>query len=79
MTRDKQLLALNDLVDIYTGRATGQYGLALINQLAHEVPSAHHARSTGLSSSVEGSALLHDLRHLVPQLAEQHPAPGIDV
>ena len=60
MTRDKQLLALNDLVHIYTGRATGQYGLALINQLAHAVQSAHHAREQDLSSSVVVAALLHD-------------------
>ena len=78
MTRDKQLLALNDLVDIYTGRATGQYGLALINQLAHAVQSAHHAREQGLSSSVVVAALLHDIGHMVHQLGEHPAAQGID-
>ena len=78
MTRDKQLLALNDLVDIYTGRATGQYGLALINQLAHAVQSAHHARAQGLSSSVVVAALLHDIGHMVHELGDHPAAQGID-
>jgi len=78
MTRDKQLLALNDLVDIYTGQATGQYGLALINQLAHAVQSAHHAREQGLSSSVVVAALLHDIGHMVHRLGEHPAAQGID-
>ena len=78
MTRDKQLLALTDLVDIYTGRATGQYGLALINQLAHAVQSAHHARAQCLSSSVVAAALLHDIGHMVHQLGEHPAAQGID-
>lgn len=78
MTRYKQLLALNDLVDIYTGRATGQYGLALINQLAHAVQSAHHAREQGLSSSIVVAALLHDIGHMVHQLGDHPAAQGID-
>jgi predicted HD phosphohydrolase len=78
MTRDKQLLALTDLVDIYTDRATGQYGLALINQLAHAVQSAHHARAQCLSSSVVAAALLHDIGHMVHQLGEHPAAQGID-
>lgn len=78
MTRDKQLLALNDLVDIYTGRATGQYGLALINQLAHAVQSAYHARAQGFSSAVVVAALLHDIGHMVHQLGEHPASQGID-
>lgn len=78
MTLDKQNLALTDLVEIYTGRATGLYGLTSINQLAHAVQSAHHARAQGLTSSVVVAALLHDIGHMVHQLGEHPAALGID-
>lgn len=78
MHQDKQLLALTDLVEIYTGRATGQYGLAQINQLAHAVQSAHHARAQALSAPVVVAALLHDIGHMVHELGEHPAAQGID-
>jgi predicted HD phosphohydrolase len=78
MTTEKQNLALTDLSEIYAGRATGLYGLTQINQLAHAVQSAHHARSQGLKASVVVAALLHDMGHMVHQLGEHPAAMGID-
>jgi predicted HD phosphohydrolase len=78
MTQDQQILALANLVDIYAGRAMGLYGLTSINQLAHAVQSAHHARAQGLSSSVIVAALLHDIGHMVHDLGEHPASKGID-
>ena len=78
MTTEKQNLALTDLIEIYAGRATGLYGLTLVNQLAHAVQSAHHARAQGLKASVVVAALLHDMGHMIHQLGEHPAAMGID-
>lgn len=78
MTTNQPQLALSDLTEIYTSRATGLYGLTLINQQAHAVQSAHHARAQGLSPSVVVAALLHDIGHMVHQLGEHPAAQGID-
>jgi len=73
MTAMTKAQALHDLSSIYASRATGLYGLTLINQLAHAVQSGHHARAQGLPSSLVVAALLHDIGHMVHDLGE-HPA-----
>ena len=78
MTQEQHTQALAHLVDIYSGRATGQYGLSQINQLAHAVQAAHHARTQGLAPSVVVAALLHDIGHMVHDLGEHPAAKGID-
>ena len=78
MIPNKHELALADLSSIYAGRANGLYGLTLINQLAHAVQSAYHARAAGLSDSVVVAALLHDIGHMVHQLGDHPAALGID-
>jgi predicted HD phosphohydrolase len=78
MTNNQQTRALAHLIDIYAGRATGLYGLTLINQLAHAVQSAHYARARGLTPAVVVAALLHDIGHMVHNLGEHHAAKGID-
>ena len=69
---------LDELTSIYDGRATGQYGLSHINQLAHAVQSGYHARAQGLKTSVVVAALLHDIGHMVHTLGEHPAALGID-
>ena len=78
MISNKQELALADLTSIYAGRANGLYGLTLVNQLAHAVQSAYHARAAGLLDSVVVAALLHDIGHMVHSLGEHPAALGID-
>jgi len=69
---------LRDLKEIYEGRATGPYGLTLINQRAHAVQSGYHARAQGLGASLVVAALLHDIGHMVHSLGEHPAALGID-
>lgn len=78
MATNQQHLALADLTEIYESRATGLYGLTLINQQAHAVQSAHHARAQGLPPSVVVAALLHDIGHMVHQLGDHPAAQGVD-
>lgn len=70
--------ALDELISIYDGRATGRYGLSQINQLAHAVQSGYHARNKGLPTSVVVAALLHDIGHMVHDLGDHPAALGID-
>jgi predicted HD phosphohydrolase len=76
-TLDKQP-TLDYLTAIYDGRATGQYGLTLINQRAHAVQSGFHARAQGLPAAIVVAALLHDIGHMVHDLGEHPAALGID-
>ena len=76
-TSDQQP-TLDTLTSIYDGRATGQYGLTLINQRAHAVQSAHHARAQGLPASLVVAALLHDIGHMVHDLGDHPAALGTD-
>ena len=76
-TVDKQP-TLDSLTAIYDGRATGQYGLTLINQRAHAVQSGYHARAQGLPAALVVAALLHDIGHMVHDLGEHPAAMGID-
>ena len=74
----RQQQAIDDLTAIYDGRATGQYGLTLINQRAHAVQSAFHARDQGLAPSVVVAALLHDIGHMVHELGDHPAVRGVD-
>ncbi len=76
-TSDQQP-TLDTLTSIYDGRATGQYGLTLINQRAHAVQSAYHARAQGLPASLVVAALLHDIGHMVHDLGDHPAALGTD-
>lgn len=76
-TVDKQP-TLDYLTAIYDGRATGQYGLTLINQRAHAVQSGFHARAQCLPASIVVAALLHDIGHMVHDLGDHPAALGID-
>lgn len=75
---DPKQQALEALLAIYDGRATGRYGLSLINQRAHAVQSGYHARAQGLSASMVVAALLHDIGHMVHDLGEHPAAQGLD-
>ena len=70
--------ALDALTAIYDGRATGRYGLTLINQLAHAVQSGFLARDQGSPASIVVAALLHDIGHMVHDLGDHPAAVGID-
>lgn len=69
---------IDELAAIYDGRAHAQYGLSLVNQRAHALQSAHHARHQQLAPALVVAALLHDIGHMVHDLGEHPAARGID-
>ena len=64
--------------DIYTGRALRRYGLSSVNQLQHALQSAALAEQSREPASLIVAALLHDIGHMIHDLAEDPAAEGID-
>lgn len=69
---------IDELSAIYEGRAHAQYGLTLLNQRAHAVQSAYHARTQGLPPTQVVAALLHDVGHMIHDLGDHPAAQGLD-
>jgi phosphonate degradation associated HDIG domain protein len=64
--------------DIYAGRAQRRYGLSSVNQLQHALQAAALAEQDGEPASLIVAALLHDIGHMIHDLAEDPAAEGID-
>lgn len=69
---------LDELTELFEGRAQARYGLAHVNQHAHAVQSAAHARMRCLPPALIVAALLHDVGHMLHRLGEHPAAAGID-
>jgi predicted HD phosphohydrolase len=69
---------LDELADLYEGRAGRPYGLSRVNQRLHAVQAAWHARQRGGPATLVVAALLHDVGHMVHDLGEHPAAAGID-
>ncbi|HZQ01621.1 MAG TPA: HD domain-containing protein [Reyranella sp.] len=67
-----------ELLTIFTGRATRRYGLSAVNQLQHALQAATHAESDGCSPATVLAALLHDVGHMIHALGEDPAGRGID-
>src|SRR5215467_10809269 len=67
-----------ELLDIFTGRATRRYGLSAINQLQHALQAAHLAETDGASPATVLASLLHDVGHMIHALGEDPAGRGID-
>lgn len=67
-----------DLLDIYTGRATRRYGLSGVNQLQHALQAASLAEADGASPATVLASLLHDVGHMIHQLGDNPAGRGID-
>jgi len=67
-----------ELLTIFTGRATRRYGLSAINQLQHALQSAAHAEADGASPATVLASLLHDVGHMIHDLGEDPAARGLD-
>ena len=67
-----------ELLDIFTGRATRRYGLSAVNQLQHALQSAHLAETDGASPATVLASLLHDVGHMIHTLGEDPAGRGID-
>ena len=67
-----------ELLTIFTGRATRRYGLSAINQLQHALQAANHAETDGCTPATVLACLLHDVGHMIHQLGEDPAARGLD-
>jgi len=59
-------------------RASGRYGLSLINQQQHALQAAWLAERQGKGDALIVAALLHDIGHMVHDLGEDPAGDGID-
>lgn len=59
-------------------RASGRYGLTLINQQQHALQGAWLAEREGKGDAMIVAALLHDIGHMVHDLGENPADAGID-
>ena len=68
----------DELIDIYSNRATDQYGLSDVNQLQHALQSAALAERQGADADLIVAALLHDVGHMIHNLGHDPALEGID-
>jgi phosphonate degradation associated HDIG domain protein len=67
-----------ELLTIFTGRATRRYGLSAVNQLQHALQAAALAEADDAPSATVLASLLHDVGHMIHQLGEDPASRGID-
>jgi phosphonate degradation associated HDIG domain protein len=66
------------ILDIYTHRATGRYGLSNVTQLQHALQAASLAEVRGEPRGLVAAALLHDIGHMIHDLGEDPAREGVD-
>jgi len=67
-----------ELLDIFTSRATKRYGLSAINQLQHALQAATLAEADSAPPATVLASLLHDVGHMIHHLGEDPAGRGID-
>jgi len=67
-----------ELLQIFTGRATRRYGLSEINQLQHALQTASQAEAEGCTPATVLASLLHDVGHMIHDLGEDPAGRGVD-
>ena len=67
-----------ELLAIFTGRATRRYGLSAVNQLQHALQAAAQAEAEGCTPATVLASLLHDVGHMIHTLGEDPAGRGID-
>ena len=66
-------LTTADIVELLATRATQQYGREAVSQREHALQCAHLAEKAGEEDATVVAALLHDLGHLLVNVAESPP------
>jgi phosphonate degradation associated HDIG domain protein len=66
------------LLTVFTGRATRRYGLSAVSQLQHALQAAQQAESDGCTPATVLASLLHDVGHMIHELGEDPAGRGID-
>lgn len=69
---------LTDIQFLLEQKASGRYGLTLINQQQHALQAAWLAEQEGKGDALVVAALLHDIGHMVHELGENPADQGID-
>lgn len=69
---------LQQIADLLTLKAGGQYGLSAINQRQHALQAAWLAEKAGCSDSLIAASLLHDIGHMVHNLGDNPAEAGLD-
>lgn len=67
-----------ELLEIFTGRATRRYGLSAVSQLQHALQAAALAEADGAAPATVLASLLHDVGHMIHRLGEDPASRGID-
>ena len=67
-----------DLLRVYSGRATKRYGLSRVSQLQHALQAAAQAERAGEPAALILASLLHDVGHMIHELGEDPAGRGID-
>lgn len=67
-----------ELLAIFTGRATRRYGLSAVNQLQHALQAAAQAEADECTPATVLASLLHDVGHMIHDLGDDPAARGID-
>ncbi len=76
MSQTTDILA--DIRRLLEHRASGRYGLTLINQQQHALQGAWLAEREGKGDAMIVAALLHDIGHMVHDLGDSPADAGID-
>jgi [1-hydroxy-2-(trimethylamino)ethyl]phosphonate dioxygenase len=66
------------LLTVFTGRATRRYGLSNVSQLQHALQAAQQAETDGCTPATVLASLLHDVGHMIHELGEDPASRGID-
>lgn len=66
-----------ELTDLYARLGGLHYGED-VNQMAHALQTAHHAKLDGASPALVAAALLHDVGHLMQKIGEDAADRGVD-
>lgn len=69
---------LNDIISLFDRRGDSQYGGEQVSQLEHALQTAQLAEQSDASCALISAALLHDVGHLLHQLADDAPDHGVD-
>ena len=69
---------LSEIQGLLEQKASGRYGLTLINQQQHALQGAWLAEQEGKGDAMIVAALLHDIGHMVHDLGDDPADKGID-
>jgi [1-hydroxy-2-(trimethylamino)ethyl]phosphonate dioxygenase len=76
--KEQQMSVAQEIVRIFETRGASSYLGEPVSQLEHALQTAHHARQARASESLVAAALLHDIGHLLEDIAEEAAERGID-